>query len=148
MHDKKKVLTLGIQRLFGLKEKNINEIIIAKGNLVICSAMCWAKYLKNGFKGCIIYGDIFPKRTSSSKVKTTQTTENCLIKKALKKYLDSITLLKFIDSFKSLLIHIFSMKKGITPEIAHKAISTLYSNIFEYCTFNKVIILFIFRLDI
>jgi hypothetical protein len=27
----------------------------AKGNLVICSARCCAKYLKNGFKGWIKY---------------------------------------------------------------------------------------------
>ena len=33
---------------------------------------------------------LLPKRASSSKVNTTQTTENCLTKKALKKYLESI----------------------------------------------------------
>ena len=79
---------------------------------------------------------------------TTQTTENCLTKNALKKYLESITLLKLIDSFKLLFVHILSMKKGIIPDIAHKAISTLYSNIFEYCTFNNVNNLFLFKLNI
>ena len=76
------------------------------------------------------------------------TTENCLTKKALKKYLESIILLKFMDSLRLLFVHIFNMKKGITPEIAHNAISTLYSNIFEYWTFNKVIILRLITLDI
>jgi hypothetical protein len=39
--------------LSGLKIKKQNAIINAKGNLVICSARCWAKYLKNGFSGWI-----------------------------------------------------------------------------------------------
>ena len=148
MHDNKKISIRGIHILSGLKRKKIKAIIIAKGKRVICSAKCWAKYLKKGFNGCIRYGEILPKRASSSKVKTTQTTENCLTKKALKKYLESIILLKLIDSFKLLFVHILSMKNGIIPDIAHKAISTLYSNIFEYWTFNKVTSLFLFKLDI
>jgi hypothetical protein len=71
-------------------------------------------------------------RESSSKLNTTQTTENCLTKKAHKKYLESIILLIFMDSLRLLLVHIFNMKNGIIPEIAHNAISTRYSNIFEY----------------
>ena len=137
----------GIHILSGLKIKKNNAIIIAKGNLVICSARCCAKYLKNGFKGCIRYGDIFPIRASSSKLKTTQTTENCLTKKADKKYLESITSLMFIDSLRLLFVHMFNMKKGIIPDIAHNAISTLYSNMFEYWTFSKVKILWLIKLD-
>ena len=53
MHDNKKIPKLGTHILSGLKRKKISAIIIAKGNLVICSAMCWAKYLKNGFNGWI-----------------------------------------------------------------------------------------------
>ena len=41
-------------------------------------------------------------RESSSKLKTTQTTENCLTKNAHKKYLESITSLMFMDSFRLL----------------------------------------------
>ena len=41
--------------LSGLKIKKKNAMISAKGNLVICSARCCAKYLKNGFKGWIKY---------------------------------------------------------------------------------------------
>ena len=125
----------------GLIIKKKNAIIIAKGNLVICSARCCAKYLKNGFNGCIRYGDTLPIRESSSKLNTTQTTENCLTKKAHKKYLESIISLIFIDSLRLLLVHMFNIKKGIIPDIAHNAISTLYSNMFEYWTFNKVNIL-------
>tara|TARA_Y100001933_G_scaffold240792_1_gene266643 strand:- start:556 stop:999 length:444 start_codon:yes stop_codon:yes gene_type:complete len=128
----------GIHILSELIAKKNIAINKAKGNLVICSARCCAKYLENGCKGCIRYGDILPNRASSSKVKTTHTTENCLTKKALKKYLESIMLLIFMDSFKPLFVQIFNMKKGIIPEIAHKAISTLYSSIFEYWVFNKV----------
>tara|TARA_B100000886_G_scaffold330221_1_gene280426 strand:- start:346 stop:756 length:411 start_codon:yes stop_codon:yes gene_type:complete len=128
--------------------KNKKAIIIAKGNLVICSAICCAKYLKNGFKGWIRYGDTFPRRESSSKLNTTQTTENCLTKKAHKKYLDNKTSLILMDSLRLLLVQIFNMKKGIIPEIAHNAISTLYSNMFEYWTFNKVNILRLIELDI
>ena len=84
-HDNKNRPKLGIHKLSGFIRKKIKAIIMAKGNRVICSAMCWAKYLKNGFKGWIKYGDILPKRASSSNVKTTQTTENCLTKNALKK---------------------------------------------------------------
>ena len=36
---------------------------------------------------------------------------------------------------------------GIIPEIAHNAISTLYSNMFEYWTFNKVNIFRLIKLD-
>ena len=43
----------GIHKLFGLKRKNKNAIIKANGNLVICSAICCAKYLKNGCIGWI-----------------------------------------------------------------------------------------------
>ena len=85
-----------------------------------------------GCNGWIRYGETLPKRASSSNVNTTQTTENCLTKNALKKYLESITLLIFIDSFNPLFVHIFNMKNGITPEMAHKAISALYSSIFAY----------------
>ena len=127
--------------LSGLKIKKKNEIISAKGNLVICSARCCAKYLKNGFKGCIKYGETFPIRESSSKLNTTHTTENCLTKKAHKKYLDNMISLIFIDSFRSLFVHMFNIKNGIIPDIAHNAISALYSNIFAYWTFNSVIIL-------
>jgi hypothetical protein len=88
--DKNKIPKFGIHILSGLKIKKKIAIISAKGNLVICSARCCAKYLKNGFKGWIKYGDTFPERESSSKLNTTQTTENCLTKKAHKKYLDSI----------------------------------------------------------
>ena len=49
--DKNKIPKLGIHMLSGLKRKKKKAIIIAKGNLVICSAICCAKYLKNGFKG-------------------------------------------------------------------------------------------------
>ena len=84
--------------------------------------------LKVGIK----YGDTFPIREPSSKLNTTQTTENCLTKKAHKKYLESITSLIFMDSLRLLFVQIFNMKKGIIPEIAHNAISTLYSNMFEY----------------
>ena len=52
-HPKKKTYKLGIQILSGLNRKKINAIIIANGKRVICSAMCWAKYLKKGFKGWI-----------------------------------------------------------------------------------------------
>ena len=145
---KSKIPKFGIHILSGLKIKKRNAIIIAKGNLVICSARCCAKYLKNGFKGWIKYGDTFPIRESSSKLNTTQTTENCLTKKAHKKYLESNTSLMFIDSFKLLFVQMFNMKKGIIPEIAHNAISTLYSNMFEYWTFNKVNILRLIKLDI
>ena len=51
--DKNKVPSFGIHMLSGLKIKKKNEIIIANGNLVICSAICCAKYLKNGLRGCI-----------------------------------------------------------------------------------------------
>jgi hypothetical protein len=71
-------------------------------------------------------------RESSSKLNTTQTTENCLTKKAHKKYLDNITSLMFIESLRLLFVHMFNMKNGIIPEIAHNAISILYSNMFEY----------------
>ena len=137
----------GIHILSGLKIKKKNAIISAKGNLVICSARCCAKYLKNGFKGWIKYGDILPKRESSSKLNTTQTTENCLTKKAHTKYLESIISLIFMDSLRLLFVHIFNIKKGIIPEIAHNAISTLYSIMFEYCTFSRVNILWLIKLD-
>ena len=52
----------------------------------------------------------------------------------------------FIDSLRLLLVQIFNIKKGIIPEIAHNAISTLYSNMFEYWTFNKVNILWLIKL--
>jgi hypothetical protein len=146
--DKNKIAKLGNHILSGLKIKKKIAIIIAKGNLVICSAICCAKYLKNGFKGWIRYGDIFPKSESSSKLNTTQTTENCLTKKAHKKYLESMILLMLIDSLRLLLVHIFNIKKGIIPDIAHSAISTLYSSIFEYWTFNKVNTLLVIKLDI
>ena len=48
--DKSKIPKFGIHKLSGLKIKKKNAIISAKGNLVICSARCCAKYLKNGFK--------------------------------------------------------------------------------------------------
>ena len=51
--DKIKMPKFGTQILSGLVIKKKNAIISAKGNLVICSARCCAKYLKNGFKGCI-----------------------------------------------------------------------------------------------
>ena len=51
--DNKKIIIFGIQKLSGLKTKNMDAMIIAKGSLVICSAICWAKYLKNGFSGWI-----------------------------------------------------------------------------------------------
>tara|TARA_B100000886_G_scaffold41359_1_gene25451 strand:- start:497 stop:811 length:315 start_codon:yes stop_codon:yes gene_type:complete len=95
--DKNKMPKFGNHILSGLKIKKNIAIIIAKGNLVICSAICCAKYLKNGFNGWIRYGDTFPNRESSSKLNTTQTTENCLTKKAHKKYLESIILLMFMD---------------------------------------------------
>ena len=57
--DKSKIPKFGIHILSGLKIKKKNAIISAKGNLVICSARCCAKYLKNGFKGWIKYGDTF-----------------------------------------------------------------------------------------
>ena len=53
-----------------------------------------------------------------------------------------------MDSFRLLFVQMFNMKKGIIPEIAHNAISTLYSNMFEYWTFNKVNILRLIKLDI
>ena len=142
-----KIFKSGIHMLSGLKIKKQKPIINAKGNLVICSARCWAKYLKNGFSGWIRYGDTLPIRESSSKLNTTQTTENCLTKKAHKKYLESIISLIFKDSFRLLLVHMFNIKNGMIPEIAHNAISTLYSNMFEYWTFNKVIILWLIKLD-
>ena len=83
----------GIHKLCGLNIKKNIAINNAKGNLVICSAICWAKYLMKGCKGWIKYGDTLPKRASSSNVNTIQTTENCLTKNALKKYLESIILL-------------------------------------------------------
>ena len=52
-HDNKNRPKLGTHKLSGFIRKKINAIIMAKGNRVICSAMCWAKYLKNGFKGWI-----------------------------------------------------------------------------------------------
>ena len=51
--DKNKIPKFGIHILSGLKIKNKNAITSAKGNLVICSARCCARYLKNGFKGWI-----------------------------------------------------------------------------------------------
>ena len=84
---------------------------------------------------------------SSSKLNTTHTTENCLTKKAHKKYLESITSLMFMDSFRLVFVQMFNMKKGIIPEIAHNAISTLYSNMFEYWTFNKVNIFRLIKLE-
>ena len=51
--DKIKIPKFGIHILSGLKIKKNVAIISAKGSLVICSARCCAKYLKNGFKGCI-----------------------------------------------------------------------------------------------
>ena len=53
----------------------------------------------------------------------------------------------FMDSFRLLFVQMFNMKKGIIPEIAHNAISTLYSNMFEYWTFNKVVILRLIKLE-
>ena len=53
IHDIKNIPKLGIQRLSGLKRKKTKAIIIAKGKRVICSAKCWAIYLKKGFKGWI-----------------------------------------------------------------------------------------------
>ena len=53
IHEKNKIFKLGIQKLCEFRRKNMQAIINAKGNLVICSAICWAKYLQNGFKGCI-----------------------------------------------------------------------------------------------
>ena len=50
---KSKIPKFGIHILSGLKIKKKNAIISAKGNLVICSARCCAKYLTNGFKGWI-----------------------------------------------------------------------------------------------
>jgi len=146
--DKSKIPKFGIHMLSGLKIKKKNAIISAKGNLVICSAICCAKYLKNGFKGWIRYGDTFPIRESSSKLNTTHTTENCLTKKAHKKYLESIISLMPNDSLRLLFVQMFNMKKGIIPEIAHNAISTIYSYMFEYWTFNKVNILRLIKLDI
>ena len=49
--DSNKIPKFGIQILSGLIIKKKNAIMSAKGNLVICSARCCAKYLKNGFKG-------------------------------------------------------------------------------------------------
>ena len=49
--DKNKTPIFGTHILSGLKIKKKNAIISAKGNLVICSARCCAKYLKNGFRG-------------------------------------------------------------------------------------------------
>ena len=43
--DKNKILRFGIHILSGLNIKKKKAIIIAKGNLVICSAICCAKYL-------------------------------------------------------------------------------------------------------
>ena len=86
-------------------------------------------------------------RESSSKLNTTQTTENCLTKKAHTKYLESKTSLMFMDSLRLLFVQMFNMKKGMIPEIAHNAISTLYSIMFEYWTFNKVNILRLIKLD-
>ena len=146
--DMSKITKFGFHKLSGLKIKKKNAIINAKGNLVICSARCCAKYLKNGFKGWIKYGDTFPISESSSKLNTTQTTENCLTKKAHKKYLESNVSLMLMDSFRLLFVQMFNMKKGIIPEIAHNAISTLYSNMFEYWTFNKVNILRLIKLNI
>ena len=51
--DKNKIPKFGIHILSGLKIKKKDAINRAKGNLVNCSARCCAKYLKNGFKGCI-----------------------------------------------------------------------------------------------
>ena len=51
--DNIKIPKLGNHILSGLKIKKKNAIIRAKGNLVICSARCCAKYLKKGFKGWI-----------------------------------------------------------------------------------------------
>ena len=130
--DRNKIPKFGIHILSGLNIKKNKAIIRAKGNLVICSAICCAKYLKNGFIGWIRYGDNLPIRESSSKLNTTQTTENCLIKNAHKKYLESIISLMFMDALRLLFVHMFNMKKGIIPEIAHNAISILYSNMFEY----------------
>ena len=42
---KRKIPRFGIHILSGLNKKKIKAIIIAKGNRVICSAMCCAKYL-------------------------------------------------------------------------------------------------------
>ena len=47
------ISNFGNQTLSGLKRKKKNAIINAKGNLVTCSAICCAKYLKKGFKGWI-----------------------------------------------------------------------------------------------
>ena len=146
--DKNKIPKFGNHMVSGLKIKKKNAIIIAKGNLVNCSARCCAKYLKNGFNGCIRYGETLPIRESSSKLNTTQTTENCLTKKAHKKYLESIISLIFMDSLRLLFVHMFNIKKGIIPEIAHNAISTRYSNMFEYWTFSKVNIFRLINLDI
>ena len=43
----------GNHKLVELKIKKKNAIINANGNLVICSAICCAKYLKNGWIGWI-----------------------------------------------------------------------------------------------
>ena len=51
--DNNKIPKFGNQILSGLKIKKKDAIISAKGNLVICSARCCAKYLKKGFKGWI-----------------------------------------------------------------------------------------------
>ena len=51
--DNNKIIILGIHKVSGLRIKKKIAIISAKGNLVICSAICCAKYLKNGFKGWI-----------------------------------------------------------------------------------------------
>ena len=53
MPDKTKIPKLGAHILSGLKIKKIKAIITAKGKRVICSARCWAIYLKKGFKGWI-----------------------------------------------------------------------------------------------
>ena len=53
INDIKIVPIEGNHKLSWLKIKKKNAINSAKGNLVICSARCCAKYLKNGFKGWI-----------------------------------------------------------------------------------------------
>ena len=82
---------------------------------------------------------------SSSKLNTTKQ-QKTVLQKAHKKYLESITSLMFIDSLRLLFIHMFSMKKGITPEIAHS--TPTYSNMFEYWTFSKVSSFCLFKLHL
>ena len=53
IHDNKKIYKFGIHILSRLNIKKIDIIMIANGKRVICSAICWAKYLKKGFKGWI-----------------------------------------------------------------------------------------------